>query len=39
VGRDGDSLILKNFEGGTYRYIDPQGTLGEDRPVIRDAAE
>lgn len=28
VGRDGDDLLLTNFEGGTYRYPDPQGTLG-----------
>jgi lysine 2,3-aminomutase len=28
VGRDGDDLLLKNFEGGVYRYPDPGGTLG-----------
>jgi lysine 2,3-aminomutase len=28
VGRDGDYLLLKNFEGKTYRYPDPAGTLG-----------
>ena len=28
VGRDGDDLLLTNFEGGTYRYPDPDGTLG-----------
>ena len=28
VGRDGDDLLLTNFEGGTYRYPDPQGTIG-----------
>jgi lysine 2,3-aminomutase len=39
VGREGDSLILKNFEGGLYRYVDTEGTLGADRPVVRDAAE
>ncbi len=22
-GRDGDDLILRNFEGNTYRYTDP----------------
>ena len=27
-GRDGDDLILKNFEGKIYRYTDPQGTVG-----------
>ena len=30
-GRDGDDLILKNFEGKTYRYTDPEGTVGADR--------
>ncbi|HSB60036.1 MAG TPA: KamA family radical SAM protein [Methyloceanibacter sp.] len=30
-GRDGDDLILKNFEGKTYRYTDPEGTVGSDR--------
>ena len=28
VGRDGDDLLLRNFEGQTYRYPDPGGTLG-----------
>lgn len=30
VGRDGDDLILTNFEGGTYRYPDPTGRTGLD---------
>ena len=30
VGRDGDDLILRNFEGETYRYADPDGTVGRD---------
>jgi len=30
-GRDGDDLILKNFEGKIYRYTDPDGTIGADR--------
>ena len=25
VGRDGDDLLLRNFEGNTYRYPDPEG--------------
>ena len=29
VGRDGDDLLLRNFEGGVYRYPDPGGTLGQ----------
>ncbi len=28
MGRDGDFLLLKNFEGQLYRYPDPNGTLG-----------
>jgi lysine 2,3-aminomutase len=31
VGRDGDDLLLRNFEGNTYRYPDPAGTLGADK--------
>jgi lysine 2,3-aminomutase len=33
VGRDGDDLLLRNFEGGVYRYPDHGGTLGADRVV------
>ncbi len=25
VGRDGEDLLLRNFEGNTYRYSDPEG--------------
>lgn len=32
-GREGDDLILKNFEGKIYRYADPEGTVGADRPA------
>jgi len=28
VGRDGDDLLLRNFEGAVYRYPDPGGMLG-----------
>lgn len=31
AGRDGPDLLLRNFEGGLYRYPDPEGTLGADR--------
>ena len=31
VGRDGDDLLLRNFEGKIYRYPDPGGTLGADK--------
>jgi lysine 2,3-aminomutase len=35
VGREGDDLLLTNFEGGTYRYPDPQGTLGATQNLLR----
>jgi lysine 2,3-aminomutase len=38
VGRDGDDLLLRNFEGDVYRYHDPGGTLGRDKNA-RFAAE
>ena len=28
AGRDGDDLLLRNFEGGVFRYPDPDGTVG-----------
>jgi len=33
VGRDGDDLLLRNFEGKVYRYPDPGGTLGSDKQL------
>jgi lysine 2,3-aminomutase len=33
IGRDGDDLLLRNFEGGTFRYPDPGGRLGAGRPA------
>ncbi|MBL6940363.1 MAG: KamA family radical SAM protein [Alphaproteobacteria bacterium] len=39
VGRDGDDLLLKNFEGGIYRYPDPGGTLGKGKGKLKLAAE
>jgi lysine 2,3-aminomutase len=33
VGRDGDDLLLRNFEGGVYRYHDPQGSVGRNKRV------
>jgi lysine 2,3-aminomutase len=35
VGRDGDDLLLTNFEGGTYRYPDPAGTTGTSQQYLR----
>jgi lysine 2,3-aminomutase len=29
VGRDGDDLLLRNFEGNVFRYPDPEGGRGE----------
>jgi lysine 2,3-aminomutase len=37
VGRDGDDLVLRNFEGNLYRYPDPGGTLGNDKPSLSQA--
>jgi lysine 2,3-aminomutase len=34
VGRDGDDLVLRNFEGNLFRYPDPGGTLGQDKPSL-----
>jgi lysine 2,3-aminomutase len=31
VGRDGQDLLIRNFEGKVYRYPDPDGTLGHDK--------
>jgi lysine 2,3-aminomutase len=31
VGREGDDLLLRNFEGGVYRYPDPGGALGAEK--------
>jgi lysine 2,3-aminomutase len=31
-GRDGDKLLLRNFEGEVFSYPDPGGTLGRDKP-------
>jgi lysine 2,3-aminomutase len=32
VGRDGDDLVLRNFENGLYRYHDPVARGGTDLP-------
>jgi lysine 2,3-aminomutase len=31
LGRDGNDLLLGNYEGRVYRYPDPGGTLGLDK--------
>jgi len=35
VGRDGDDLLLTNFENGLFRYPDPGGRLGESQNFLR----
>jgi lysine 2,3-aminomutase len=37
IGRDGDDLLLTNFEGGTYRYPDPGGNTGRAQDALRAA--
>lgn len=37
LGRDGDDLILTNFEGGTYRYHDPMGKAGRAQDALHAA--
>ena len=38
AGREGDDLLLTNFEGNVYRYPDPGGRVGADRPGPRRRA-
>jgi lysine 2,3-aminomutase len=35
LGRDGDDLLLTNFENGTYRYPDPAGATGTAEDNLR----
>lgn len=37
VGRQGDALVLKNYQGHIYHYHDPDGTIGADRPLLNQA--
>ena len=37
VGRDGEDLLLTNFENSIYRYHDPLGTLGNSQNFLREA--
>ncbi len=40
VGREGDDLLIRNFEGNVYRYTDPEGRVGADRrTALSRAAE
>ena len=36
AGREGDDLLLTNFENGLYRYPDPDGRLGSDRDRVAE---
>lgn len=36
VGRDGDDLLLRNFEGKVYRYPDPQGSVGNSHTLAAE---
>jgi lysine 2,3-aminomutase len=38
AGRDGDDLLLRNFEGKIYRYPDPGGVLGRNVKAAAAAA-
>ena len=38
VGRDGDDVLLRNFEGNVYRYPDPGGTTGSELPPRQGGA-
>ncbi len=37
VGREGDDLLIRNFEGNVYRYTDPEGRVGRERQLPRAA--
>ena len=34
LGRDGDDLLLTNFEGGVFRYPDPGGRVGSTQQFL-----
>ena len=38
VGRDGDDVVLRNFEGKTYKYRDPGGKAGANRAKAKAKA-
>ena len=38
VGRAGDDLLLENYTGRIYRYPDPGGQLGRDKPFLQEEA-
>ena len=38
VGREGDDLLLRNFEGNVYRYTDPEGSIGRIAAAAEEVA-
>ncbi|HEX4297438.1 MAG TPA: KamA family radical SAM protein, partial [Devosia sp.] len=36
LGRDGDDILIRNFEGDTYRYHDPGGSVGKPENALRE---
>jgi lysine 2,3-aminomutase len=38
MGRQGDDVLLTNYEGRIFRYPDPDGSVGADRPVLTPCA-
>lgn len=39
VGREGDELLLRNFEGRVFRYPDPDGTVGSSLESLRNSTQ
>ena len=39
VGREGDELLLRNFEGRVFRYPDPDGTVGSSLESLQNSAQ
>ncbi len=37
LGRDGDDLLITNFESGTFRYPDPEGYVGTAQNHLRES--
>jgi lysine 2,3-aminomutase len=33
IGREGNDLLLQNYAGDLYRYPDPDGTIGSEKPA------
>lgn len=35
IGREGDDLLLTNYKNDIFRYPDPNGSIGQDKQVIK----